>query len=200
MIGCSTCRTPRCHSASTTALITAGGAAVGPASPTGVVFGHKARFPTKYREAFLFLDWTYGTIWAAHLSPKGAGYSATIEQFAAADALPVTDTTIGADGAMYFVIGGRRIQSALYRIAYVGDEPTDSPAPEVALSELHKLRRSLEAFHGVKHGEAVNTAWQYLDHEDRWIRHAARIAVESQPVDAWRTGTQPANLSAIFVR
>ena len=159
---------------------------IGPASPTGVVFGHKAKFPAKYKEAFLFLDWTYGTIWAAHLSPKGAGYTATIEQFAAADALPVTDTAIGTDGAMYFVIGGRQIQSALYRIAYVGDEPTDTLAPKVALSELHKLRRSLEVFHGVKHGEAVNTAWQYLDHEDRWIRHAARIAVESQPVDTWR--------------
>ena len=167
---------------------------IGPASPTGVIFGYNAKFPTKYRDAFLVLDWTYGTIWAAHLSPKGAGYSAKIEQFAAADALPVTDTAIGTDGAMYFVIGGRQIQSALYRIAYVGDEPTDSPVPEVVLSDLHKLRRSLEVFHGVKHGEAVKTAWQYLDHEDRWIRHAARIAVESQPVDAWRSrALSPAN-------
>jgi len=159
---------------------------IGPASPTGVIFGYDAKFPTKYREAFFALDWTYGTLWAVHLKPEGAGYAAEIEQFAGADALPVTDTAIGKDGALYFAVGGRRIQSALYRIYYAGDEPTDAPVPKAAQNDLHKLRRVLEQFHGAQDPKAVDAAWRHLDHDDRWIRHAARIAVESQDVSTWR--------------
>ena len=32
----------------------------------------------------------------------------------------------------------------------------------------------------------METAWPHLDSPDRFIRYAARIAVESQPVDQWR--------------
>ena len=29
--------------------------------------------------------------------------------------------------------------------------------------------------------EAIGFAWRYLDHDDLWIRHAARVALEYQP-------------------
>jgi hypothetical protein len=38
--------------------------------------------------------------------------------------LPVSDAIIGKDGAMYFTIGGRRVQSGLYRVSYKGKEDT----------------------------------------------------------------------------
>ena len=45
---------------------------VGPGSPTGVVFGYGAKFPTKYQEALFLCDWSYGKLYACHLTPKGA--------------------------------------------------------------------------------------------------------------------------------
>ena len=33
---------------------------------------------------------------------------------------------------------------------------------------------------------AIDFAWPYLKHEDRFIRYAARIAVEHQPVNEWK--------------
>jgi hypothetical protein len=48
------------------------------------------------------------------------------------------------------------------------------------------VRRSLERFHGGPDPAAVETAWPYLGHEDRAIRFAARVAIEHQPVSAWR--------------
>jgi hypothetical protein len=33
--------------------------------------------------------------------------------------------------------------------------------------------------------EAIETAWPYLNHSDRFVRYAARIAVEHQPVNTW---------------
>ncbi len=159
---------------------------IGPASPTGVLFAYDAKFPVKYRESLIFLDWTYGTIWSGHLSPEKGAYKATFEPFVGADALPVTDAAVGADGALYFAVGGRKIQSALYRVIYVGSEPTDAPVPVVQLTPERQLRRDLEAFHGVVHAKAVEVAWAQLGHDDATVRHAARIALESQPVDQWR--------------
>ena len=50
---------------------------------------------------------------------------ATVEEFASAQPLPLTDLLVNpADGAMYITVGGRRVQSGLYRVTYVGDEST----------------------------------------------------------------------------
>jgi len=54
---------------------------IGPGSPTGIVFGAGAKFPARYQEALFVLDWTFGTIYALHLEPDGASYSATKEHF-----------------------------------------------------------------------------------------------------------------------
>ena len=160
---------------------------MGPGSPTGVLFGTGAKFPTKYQDALFILDWTFGTIWAVHLTPRGAGYTATKEEFLSGVPLPVTDAVIGGDGAFYFTIGGRGTQSALYRVTYRGGASTAPPTkfdPDAA-SARHRRRR-LESYHGRKNPAAIEAAWPHLDSRDRFLRFAARIAVESQPVDQWR--------------
>lgn len=170
---------------------------VGVGSPTGVVSGVGARFPAKYQKAIYVLDWTYGRILAVHLTPKGSSYEGKLENFVARKALTrksaaggplnVSDAVIGDDGAMYFVIGGRNAQSALYRVSYLGSEPTTGVA--IVNDEGKKdreLRRKLEAFHGKVDPAAIEAAWPHLRSDDRELQYAARIAVESQPVDSWR--------------
>src|SRR5690606_25608321 len=101
--------------------------------------------------------------------------------------LPLTDGEIGPDGAMYFLTGGRRLESDLYRV-YYADEVKDEvePLTTESLPEEHKIRRQLEAYHeGAKAG-AVDFAWPYLKHEDRFVSYAARIAVEHQPINEWK--------------
>ncbi len=159
---------------------------IGPGSPTGVGFGYGAKFPKKYQDAFYILDWSYGKLYAVHLKPEGAGYAATFEEFISAQPLPLTDILVSRkDGTLYFTIGGRRVQSGLYRVTYVGDEPVgDDTGPP--LNEAAKQRKMLEAFHGETNPKAVETAWPFLSSDDRWLRFAARIAIESQPVADWQ--------------
>ncbi len=58
------------------------------------------------------LDWSWGKMWAVHLSPQGASYTATKEEFLSGLPLPLTDAVIHpGDGSMYFSIGGRKVQS-----------------------------------------------------------------------------------------
>ena len=160
---------------------------IGPGSPTGVLFGTGAHFPARYQRALFVLDWTFGTIYAVHLEPDGASFEATKEDFAWSKPLAVNDAVIGADGAMYVTVGGRGSQSALYRIRYAGAESTE-PVEVRAKSgeEARRTRRELEAFHGRVDADAVAAAWPHMDSGDRFIRFAARIAVENQPVETWR--------------
>ncbi len=160
---------------------------VGPGSPTGMIQGSEAKFPAKYRDALFAFDWTFGTIYAVHLTPEGAGFTGELEPFVYGAPLPVTDGVIGNDGAMYFATGGRGMESHLYRVRYTGTEPAvmgkGNDTPETI--KARELRRSLEAFHGVKDKAAVEKAWPHLSSTDRFLRHAARVAVESQPVESW---------------
>lgn len=162
---------------------------VGPGSPTGVTFGYGAKFPAKYQNAFFISDWSYGKLYAIHLTPEGASYKAEVEEFMSANPLPLTDLNINPkDGAMYFMIGGRRVQSGLYRLVYNGKEST-APTElklEGAAKELHALRKSLEAFHGVQDAAAIDKALANLGHADRTIRYSARIALEHQPIAQWK--------------
>lgn len=159
---------------------------IGPGSPTGVVFGTGAKFPAKYQRAFYALDWTYGTMYAIHLTPDGASFKGEKEEFVAGKPLPLTDAIIRPqDGAMYFTIGGRRTQSALYRVTYTGKEST-APAPALAVTAEAKLRHELEKLHEEGTGtDAIAKAWPYLGHKDRFVRTAARVAIERQPVAQW---------------
>ncbi|MDB4466608.1 c-type cytochrome [bacterium] len=159
---------------------------IGPGSPTGTTFGYGAKFPKKYQNALYALDWSWGKLYAVHLERDGSTYSATKEEFLTGAPLPITDAIINpSDGAMYFTIGGRRVQSGLYRVTYVGDESTELVDTDEPASDSMKTRRSLERFHGRKDPKAVAEAWECLASEDRFIRAAARTALEHQPVDTW---------------
>jgi putative heme-binding domain-containing protein len=159
---------------------------IGPGSPTGVTFGYGAKFPAKYQNALFCLDWSWGKLYAVHLQPQGSTYTATKEEFLSGGPLPLTDAIIHpGDGAMYFAIGGRRVQSGFYRVTYTGKEST---APVKAASKGAKereFRHELEAFHGKQDPKALKAAWPELDHKDRFIRWAARTAIEHQPAAAW---------------
>lgn len=159
---------------------------IGPGSPTGTTFGYGAKFPAKYQNALYALDWSWGRLYAVHLTQSGSSYTATKEEFVTGAPLPITDAIIHQqDGAMYFTIGGRRVQSGLYRVTYVGDEST-APAPTAAtVTEATKTRRSLETFHGKQDAAAIDAAWPHLSNDDRFIRFAARTAVEHQPAAEW---------------
>jgi len=170
---------------------------IGIGCPTGVTFGDGAKFPAKYQRAFYIEDWTYGRLIAAHLSPDGASYGGTWENFLAPKSLHenagktpfnMTGILIGDDGAMYFTTGGRHINGGLYRISYTGTEPT-TPADlhDGKDSEARALRHDLETFHGREDAKAVDAAWPQLASPDRFLRYSARIAIESQPIDQWKS-------------
>ncbi len=161
---------------------------IGPGSPTGVASGVGAKFPAKYQDAIFALDWTFGTIYAIHPTPEGASYTATSEAFVTGVPLPVTDATVGVDGHLYFTVGGRGTQSGLYRVRYVGSESTAANQTEALpsdVAEARAIRKQLEEFHGRHDAAAVDTAWPHLSSTDRFIRNAARVAIESQPTDQW---------------
>lgn len=161
---------------------------IGIGSPTGVRFGTGAKFPIRYQRAFYMMDWSYGRIVAVHLRESGASYAGNFETFVKGKPLNVTDFEIGQDGAMYFLTGGRGTQSGLYRVSYTGSDPV-TPAPKLANAKAQAaraLRHKLESFHGLSNPAALDVAWPNLGSSDRWIRYAARIAVEAQPVDGWR--------------
>jgi len=61
---------------------------IGPGSPTGVAFGYGAKFPAKYQDAFDICDWSYGKMYAVHLTPSGAGYTGVAEEFMSASPCP----------------------------------------------------------------------------------------------------------------
>jgi putative heme-binding domain-containing protein len=155
---------------------------VGFSSPTGVTFGTGARFPSRYRRALFVADWSYGNIYVVHTEPRGGSYSGTIEPFVSGAPLAVTDLYVRPqDGALYFTVGGRGTTSALYRVTFSG-KLSDGPPGDAADRgvELRRLRHVLET------GGAIDLAWSNLGHPDRAVRHAARLAVERQPVEAWR--------------
>ena len=159
---------------------------IGLGSPVGVGFGYGAKFPAKYQEAFFINDWSYGRMLAVHLKPQGSSYAATAEPFLFSAGLSLTDVVINPkDGAMYFCIGGNS-QSALYRVTYVGSESTAPAKNDETFADQRAIRHKLEAFHGKKDAKAVETAWPYLSSDDRFIRFAARVAIEHQDVKQWQ--------------
>ena len=160
---------------------------IGPGSPTGVTFGYGAKFPAKYQEAFFICDWSYGKLYAIHLTPEMSAYKGEIEEFLSGSPLPLTDIVINpADGAMYFTIGGRKTKSGLYRVTYAGKESTAPAKGDDPCAEFRALRRKLEAFHGRQDPAAIEAAWPHLNHADRYIRFAARVALEHQDPMLWR--------------
>ncbi|PIB29273.1 hypothetical protein BFP77_07130 [Maribacter sp. 4U21] len=155
-------------------------------SPTAVLSGMDLNFPNIYSHGLLVMDWSFGTIYFADLKAKGSSYTAERKEFLSGTPLPLTDMIAGTDGNLYFTTGGRRIDSHLFRLRYVGDDLVDA---EVRLEEqersLRELRHSLENYHSSQSPKGIELAWANLNHDDRFIRYAARIALEHQPVEQW---------------
>ena len=172
---------------------------VGLSSPTAVFFGYGAKFPAKYQDALFCFDWAYGRILLVHLASKGASYTATQETFISGRPLNVTDGCIGPDGALWFVTGGRGTQSGLYRVTFTG--PADSAAspaqrdPDIGITSLLAERRRIE---GLQSKDQVTDAelsqiLQALGSDDRFLSHAARIALARIPLDRWSLSSLAGN-------
>jgi len=161
---------------------------IGYGSPTGITFGTGAKFPAKYQHALLVSDWSYGVVYSVHLQPDGSSYKSTFEPFISASPMPVTDLVVHpTEGCLYVTIGGRKVQSALYRVSYVGKDST-APAnyPDTAeAASLRAVRRSLENMH--RGAFDVELAAKHAGSSDRAIRTAARLAFEHNDASKWRS-------------
>src|SRR6185436_2724670 len=118
---------------------------------------------------------------------EGASYSGTAEEFVTGQPLALTDLVVNPkDGALYFAVGGRKTQSALYRVTYAGKESTAPSRSDNRLAKQREQRHKLESFHGHKDSKAVKEVWPFLGHKDRALRYAARVALEWQDPAEWR--------------
>ena len=173
---------------------------LGPGSPTGLLAGTDLAFPTPWRDALYLLDWTFGTMHAVFLEPDGASYQARREEFLSGKPLPLTDAVASPkDGAMYFAVGGRNAASAIYRVRAAAPAGP-KPGPDARFAEARKARRELESFHREDAPpEAVDAALARLGDPDRFLRWAARTALEHQPTERWaaQTLSLPSNLARI---
>lgn len=159
---------------------------LGQGSPTMLLSGAGLNFPAKFKNGLFAFDWSFGTVYYIDLQANGSTYLGKKEEFFSGIPLPLTSAVVGSDGHLYFATGGRDLESRLYRLRYTGSdigETKPSGHPEGA--ELRTLRHSLEAFHNAPSAEAVPLAWEHLNHSDRFIRFAARVALEHQPLSSW---------------
>ncbi|BCX47362.1 hypothetical protein HAHE_12700 [Haloferula helveola] len=147
---------------------------IGPGSPTGFVSGKGAKFPAKYQKALYAFDWTFATVHAIHLEKDGAGYTGETDEFLSGNGLPLTDAVVGSDGAMYFMTGGRKTASALWKVSYVGDEDT-SP---VAYADQLPATVSLKG--GTSGGVTADMekVMAGLSSDNRTARYVARTTLE----------------------
>ena len=167
-------------------------ATIGKGSPTSVMFGYQTSFPPPWKDSLFVLDWAYGRIVACHLFARGAGYVCRTRSFLKGRPLNVTDLATGPDGHMYFLTGGRKTESSLYRVRWVG---RDSESPQTAVSphrrqsdewsrSQRRLRRRLEELHAPG-DDVIDRIWPFLGNSDPAIRTAAVTALEHQPEKLW---------------
>ncbi|MCM4167123.1 heme-binding protein [Arenibacter sp. H213] len=161
---------------------------LGQGSPTGLMNGEGLRFPSYYQNGLYLFDWSYGTMYFASLTPKGSSYSVEIEEFLSGVPLPLTNGIVGHDGSMYFLTGGRRLESALYKLTYTGEESTEirNLTENIQGAAERNLRRELEVLHEQKAADKIDFIIENLDHPDRFTRFAARIAMENQDYSIWK--------------
>ncbi len=158
---------------------------IGQGSPTNMVSGMDAAFPEKYRRALFAFDWSFGIIYAIWPEASGSSYTARGEEFVSGSPLPLTDGVVGPDGALYFLTGGRRLESDLYRV-YYGDGYLKREALSTnPINPENTLRRQLESFHVNPDEKGQALAWEHLDHSDAAIQFAARKILERTPFQSW---------------
>ena len=167
---------------------------IGKGSPTAVRFGTASHFPQPYRDALFILDWAYGRIIAVHMIPRGSSYLMAAETFLQGRPLNVTDIDFGPDRNMYVVTGGRKTQSALYRISYVGERGSTplSAGPyqidrDAFAKKSRELRHELEAkLVQPPNARSISAVWPYLADPDPWIRYTAANVIEHHPIVQWQ--------------
>ncbi|MFO1514314.1 MAG: c-type cytochrome, partial [Verrucomicrobiota bacterium] len=64
------------------------------------------------------------------------------------------------------------------------DAPSRAELKQAA--QGRELRKKLESYHGKVDPRAIDFAWPYLGSDDRFMRNAARIAIEWQDVGLWK--------------
>ncbi len=160
---------------------------VGYGSPTGVVFPYGTNFPEPYQSSLLIGDWSYGVIYAVELHPEGGTYTGTLRPFISAAPMAVTDMVIRPqDQSLYFAVGGRKTQSALYKVSYQGAGESQKQVITSLPAEA-ELRKQLENGHKPNaDANLVRLALQHLGSADRSVRSAARIVLEHQSPDVWK--------------
>ncbi|WP_431121416.1 c-type cytochrome [Flagellimonas flava] len=161
---------------------------LGQGSPTGLLEGEGLKFPEYYQNGFYLFDWSYGTMYFASLTPKGSSYTAEVTEFISGVPLPLTNGIVGNDGAMYFLTGGRRLESALYKLTYTGalNNEVKIPVPNELGKNERSLRKKIESFQSIKSPDQIDFLVENLDHEDRYIRFSSRVALENQDVAIWK--------------
>lgn len=160
---------------------------LGQGSPTAVVMGKDLDFPAEYKTGMFVFDWSFGTTYYVELNPSGSTYQGEKQEFFSGTPLPLTDAIAGSDGALYFATGGRKLDSRFYRLRYTGGE--GGVAGKLTAGDqseqLRGLRQQLESFHNTDQAADLNLIWENLNHEDRFIKYAARIALEHLPTNQW---------------
>lgn len=174
---------------------------IGLASPTAVIYSRANSYDSAYWQKLYICDWAYGRIMAVELKPNGASYSATATPFISGKPLNVTDAAFSRlpfvpsneppkvvrwnhDGELYFITGGRRTQSGLYRV--VQETYGDGSFYQRGEGSEMAQRRHLESLRHGGPATALTEIWPALGHPDAGMRHAARVALEAQPVEHWR--------------
>ncbi len=161
---------------------------LGQGSPTGLLEGEGLKFPEYYQNGFYLFDWSYGIMYFASLTPEGSSYTAEVTEFVSGVPLPLTNGIVGNDGAMYFLTGGRRLESTLYKLTYIGKLNNEVKKPvqnELGKNERN-LRKKIESYQSIKSPDQIDFLVENLDHEDRYIRFSSRVALENQDIDIWK--------------
>lgn len=169
---------------------------IGRGSPTAVAFDEAFHFPEPYHSALFALDWTYGRVIAVHLDRRGATFRASTELFLQGKPLNVTDVAAGRDGAMYLITGGRKTQSALYRVhatpaAFSRQNPR-APKDNLLGGMMTYAQRQqdvIERFQSAGAGPGSmdsEAILPFLDAPDPVVRYLARLALERLPASTWR--------------
>jgi putative heme-binding domain-containing protein len=144
---------------------------IGVSSPTAIKFGTRSNWPEPWKSALFIQDWSYGKIIAVHLQKHGGSYTGRTEIFLKGKPLNVTGLDFGPDGSLYFITGGRRTQSGLYRVSF-----TNMPTG-VLVRELHAKTAPA--------APPKAPLWSRLGDNDHWIRYGARVELEAQPIAQW---------------
>src|SRR5204862_874595 len=127
------------------------------------------QFPLRYRNGLFALDWTFGRIFFAPLTPNGASYQASPEIFMeplGSQGLAPTDVVVAPDGSLLVSIGGRKTRGAIYRIDFPGAAPVNElrngvPQTTAELDSILLAPQPLDA-------------WSRA----RWVPAAQRIGAE----------------------